>query len=73
MEQKPEEETPSRYGADITVLMPGNQKPSTYHIEVGAAEPIEATARALEEWKTRTEPRDVRVRKLDPPKEEKKP
>ena len=53
-----------KYEAEFTVLMPGNAKASTYRISVLAGDPIEATARAIDEWKTKTEPRDVRVKEI---------
>ena len=59
------------YEADIVVQMPGNAKPSTYRIPVKAGDPVEATARAIDEWKTRTEPCDVRVKKITPKTEKK--
>ena len=67
MEDKTDESKPSTYGADITVIMPGKATPSTFHIEVEAEEPIEATARALDEWNSRTDPSscEVRVKKIN--------
>ena len=52
------------YEAEFTLVLPGNVKPTTHKIRVTAFEPIEATAAAIDQWKTRTEPRDVRVREV---------
>ena len=52
------------YEATFDVVMPGNTKPSAYKIAVKASEPIEAMAKAIDEWKQRTEPSDVRVKEI---------
>ena len=52
------------YEATFDVLMPGNAKATSYKITVQASEPIEAMAKAIDEWKKRTEPSDVRVKEI---------
>ena len=44
------------YVVTITILMPGNQKATLYPIAVKAGDQIEAMAKALEEWKEKTNP-----------------
>ena len=52
------------YEAEFTMVLPGNAKASVHKIHVAAYEPIVAIAKAIDEWKARTEPRDVRVREV---------
>lgn len=52
-----EKDYPSyNYVVTITILMPSNQKSTQYPITVKAGDQIEAMARAIEEWKDKTNP-----------------
>lgn len=53
------------YEAKFEMVMPGMTKPSYFVITVkDASNQVEAIARAIEEWKRATEPRDVRIREI---------
>lgn len=73
MEEKyiPEMDFPEKdYEATFDVLMPSNAKATVYKLNVKAAEPIEALAMAIEEWKRQTEPADIRVKEIKSKKHE---
>jgi hypothetical protein len=58
MTDEPQDKT---YEATFNLVMPSNQKATTYTIDVCAGDPVEAMARAIEAWKIAVEPADVRV------------
>ena len=65
MTDKPVPDFPDKdYEATFDMLIPGNQKSTSHRIVVQAGEPIEAMAKAIDEWKTRTDPTDVRIKEI---------
>lgn len=65
MTDKPDADFPDKdYEATFDMLIPGNQKSTSHRIVVQAGEPIEAMAKAIDEWIVRTKPTDVRIREI---------
>ncbi len=55
------------YEAIIEVQMPGQTKTNGYKIIVHDADGlVDATQKAIAEWKSRTDPKDVRVKEIVP-------
>jgi len=52
------------YEATIEVLLPSNQKVTSYKLTVKAGDPVEATARAIAAWDDATSAKDIRVKEL---------
>ena len=52
------------YEATIEVLLPSNQKVTSYKLIVKADDPVEATARAIAAWDEATTAKDIRVKEV---------
>ena len=53
-----------RFETIFDVLMPGQTRTTNYKIVVDAENPVDAMSKCMTEWKSRTEPRDVRVKEI---------
>lgn len=53
-----------RFETIFDVIMPGAARTTNYKIVVDAENPVDAMSKGIAEWKTRTEPRDVRVKEI---------
>lgn len=54
----------TRYEATIRVHLPGNVKTTEHVLIVDAADPADATIKAIDQWKKQTNPTDIRVREV---------
>jgi fatty acid-binding protein DegV len=54
------------YEAVVEVLLPSNSKSTAYKLAVRAGDPIEAMAKAIDEWNAAVIARDIRIREVSP-------
>ena len=55
-----------KYDVAITVKMPGNARPTTYHLAVDGYSPVDAISQGISDWRKDTEPKDVQVKEIEP-------
>jgi len=65
MTTEPQKPATRKYDVAITVKMPGNARPTTYHLPVDGYSPVDAISQGISDWRKDTEPKDVQVKEIE--------
>jgi hypothetical protein len=62
---EPQKPATRKYDVAITVKMPGNARPTTYHLTVDGYSPVDAISQGISDWRKDTDPKDVQVKEIE--------